>query len=203
MALPLETPERQRFYTVAEFMALPFDESKRYELVRGTIKEMSHPGREHTLVTDNLYGELRNYVRGNGLGRVLPPGGFELKIPGAIRDTVRSPDLTYLAKGKATGGVGAFQVVPDLAIEIYSPNDRAADYREKLEDYRDAGWNLVWIVYPIAGIPKSRAGKVEVYHLQESLKPVQVLAQADRLDGENVIPGFSMSVAALFDYADY
>ncbi len=88
MALPARIIESDRIYSAEEFMALPLDPGKHYELVRGVVKEMSHPGGAHMLIMDNLYGELRSYVRANQLGRVLPPSGYELKIPGADKDTI-------------------------------------------------------------------------------------------------------------------
>ncbi len=202
MALPARIVETNRVYTTEEFMALPLDNTKPYELVRGVIKEMSHPGREHMFIMDNLYGTLRNYVRANRLGRILPPGSFELQIPGAIKDTVRSPDLAFLPSAKLDGPPGAITDAPDLAIEIYSPNDRPGDLRDKLEDYQAAGWNLVWVIYPPTATPKKKAATVEIYRLQQSLNPVQVLGKSEILSGEDIIPGFTMPIADLFDYGD-
>ncbi len=201
MALPLRTTDtpRTRLYTAEEFMTLDLDPGKRYELVRGVVEAMSHPGEEHTLVTDNLYGALRDYVRSRSLGRVLPPGNFKLKIEPET-DTVRSPDLVFLSKEKITGQPRAFTVIPNLAVEVYSTHDRPGLYREKFEDYRTAGWNVVWLIYPLHEMPKKKTGTVEIYHLQDSLKPVKILGRTDQLEGEESLSGFTMLVADLFDY---
>ena len=84
MVSPLKTAT----YTAEEFMALPLDPGKRYELVRGEIKEMSWLGAEHTLIADNLYGALRDYARAVKNGRALLPGGFELNLPDKQNETV-------------------------------------------------------------------------------------------------------------------
>lgn len=187
-------------YTAEEFMALSLGPGRRYELVRGVIKEMSHPGEEHGLVQDNLHFALGNFVRANNLGRMLPPTCFKLPID-PDHDTVRAPDLTFLAKGKVSGQSGAITFPPDLAVEVYSTNDRPGDLREKLEDYQLAGWNLVWVIYPPNSAPKYKAATVEIYRLQQSLRPVKILEAKDELDGEEVIPNFKLAVTSLFEYS--
>ncbi len=202
MALPLRTTDtpRTRLYTAEEFMTMELDPDKRYELVRGVIQEMSHPGGEHMLVADNLYGALRDYVRSKRLGRVLPPGLFKLKVD-PDTDTIRSPDLTFIpASLISTLDAGAVTVRPSLAVEVYSTHDRPGLYREKFEDYRTAGWNVVWLIYPLKTAPKKKIGTVEIYHLQDSLKPVKLLGRSDQLEGEEILSGFTMPVSDLFDY---
>jgi Uma2 family endonuclease len=196
MALPLEikVADRNRRYTTAEFMALELDPGKCYELVRGVLEEMGWPGERHGLVTDNLYAVLGAYIRVNRLGRVLVASGFNLAID-PERDTVRSPDLTFLAKGKVSGQSGAVSVAPDLAVEVLSPSDRPGKLKEKLQDYQLAGWDLIWVINP-------DKETVEIYRLKQGLNPMRTLSINDQLEGEDVIPGFRMSVAALFDYED-
>jgi Uma2 family endonuclease len=200
-ALPARATPYDRLYTADEFMALSLDPSKRYELVRGVIKEMSHPGWEHVMIQDNLYSELSVYVRAKGLGRVIPPGSFELNLD-PKRDTVRAPDLAFISKKlveKLGRTKGAIDVTPDLAVEVYSPNDRPGELRDKLTDYQTAGWDLVWVIYPPESIPKSKSTTVEVYRLQQGLNPIRILGENDVLDGEEVIPGFKMSIVNLFE----
>jgi Uma2 family endonuclease len=194
--------DRNRLYTAEQFIALELDPGKRYELVRGVVEEMSWPGVEHTLIADNLYGALRDFARATKRGRALQPGGFELKIPGSERDTVRTPDLVFLEKSKISSQTGAFKVVPDLAVEVYSPNDEPAKLMEKLEDYQQAGWNLVWVIYPPTASPKRKAATVDIYRLQEEmrLQPALTLNLNDTLLGESVLEGFHLPVADLFDY---
>jgi Uma2 family endonuclease len=199
MAVSLKTAETTRFYTIDEFMALPLDNDYRYELVRGEIQKMAHPGEEHGLVVDNLQFALSNHVRSKKLGRTFPPVSVETKIPGATRDTARVPDLMYLSKEKITGQSGAVKVIPDLAVEVYSPSDRPSLLKEKLEDYQAAGWDLVWVIYP-SSAPRKKQKTVEVYRLKQSRTPVQTLGVNDILDGAEIIPDFKMSIAQLFEY---
>ncbi len=196
MTLPLKT----RLYTAEEFMALALDPDKRYELVRGEVKIISHPGREHTRVSGRLLLALGIYAQPRNLGEALPPGGFKLTIPGATQDTVRSPDLTFLATGKLDGPPGAFVEIPDLAVEVYSVNDEPGELKAKLADYQQAGWQSIWVIYPPLSAPRYKAATVDIYHLQEEsgLNPAQSLTQSDTLLGEGLLDGFKIGVAELF-----
>jgi Uma2 family endonuclease len=82
----------------------------------------------------------------------------------------------------------AWEVVPDLAVEIVSPTNKGYDDAIKLEEYFRAGTRLVWVVYP----PTS---KVYVYGSPTS---VRILALGDELDGGAVLPGFRLPLATLF-----
>jgi Uma2 family endonuclease len=82
--------------------------------------------------------------------------------------------------------------VPDLAVEVISPTNRAPEVLEKIHEYFAAGVRLVWLVY-------CEPRQVYVYRSPVS---IQVLTPQDTLDGEDVIPGFSLTVAKLFDDLD-
>ena len=107
-----------------------------------------------------------------------------------------------MEKSKVSGQPGAFKVIPDLAVEVYSPNDRLGELLEKLQDYQQAGWNIVWVIYPPTATPRKKAGTVALYWLQEesAIEPAQTLDQTDTLLGEGVLEGFRLSVVDLFDY---
>jgi Uma2 family endonuclease len=80
-------------------------------------------------------------------------------------------------------------VVPDLAIEVISPTNTAADVLVKVRDYFRAGVRRVWVIYPVEG---------EVY-AYESPTVIRVLQRGDELDGEDVLPGFRLPLATLFE----
>ena len=85
-------------------------------------------------------------------------------------------------------GTAVWDVVPDLAVEVTSPNDRAEDQRGKVLEYFEAGVRLVWVVYPTHRL-------IDVY---EAPDRVRVLAGAAELDGGEVVPGFRVGLATLF-----
>ncbi|NJM41348.1 MAG: Uma2 family endonuclease [Anaerolineae bacterium] len=80
-------------------------------------------------------------------------------------------------------------VVPELVAEVLSPDDRWTDVEQKLRDYFAAGVKLAWVINP-------ETRSVFVYR---SIKTSQVLEETDTLTGEDVLPGFSVKIADLFE----
>jgi Uma2 family endonuclease len=64
---------------------------------------------------------------------------------------------------------------------VLSPNDRPEDVLEKVGEYLGVGTRLVWVIDP-----ETRTAVV-----YRSLTDVRVIGEADALDGEDVVPGFS------------
>ena len=75
----------------------------------------------------------------------------------------------------------------DLAVEIRSPSNRPGEVHAKVADYLAAGCPLVWVLDP------SRVD-VEIYR---SLLAPRRVGEDGVLDGEDVLPGFSVAVSAL------
>lgn len=71
---------------------------------------------------------------------------------------------------------------------MVSPNDRFDEVQEKVAEYFTAGTRLVWAV-----LPKTRT--VLAYR---SFHDVRSLGVNNELNGEDVIPGFTCTVAELF-----
>lgn len=165
------------------------DDGFRYELVQGDLIRMSPAGDEHGRVTMNLAGPLHRHVLANKLGVVYAAEtGFKLE---SDPDTVRAPDIAFVSNERlaATGTPRSYrECAPDLAVEVVSPGDTVAGVDAKVGQWLDAGARMVWIVSP-----KRRT--VTVYH-----PPIGsvVLTEMDTLNGSDVVPGFKIAVAELF-----
>jgi Uma2 family endonuclease len=94
-------------------------------------------------------------------------------------------------KSKPIPTTNAWDVLPELCIEVVSPNDLADEIETKVEEYLQAGVRLVWVVYP-------RHERVYVY---DSATQLRRLTRADTLDGGSVLPGFALPLADLFPQA--
>lgn len=179
---------QDRPLTVEDLYVLP-DDGRRYELQAGRLLSEPLPGTRHGLVVSIVDGLLSDHVRSHGLGVVLAGDtGF---ILGRSPDTVRGPDIAFVCRERfeSVGAIStAFPGAPDVAIEILSPNDRAGDIHAKVADYLAAGTRLVWVVDPVGE-------RVTVYR---ALLEPRVLERGNRLEGEDVVPGFGVPVAALF-----
>ena len=121
------------------------------------------------------------------LGEIFGPDlGYEL-----TPHRVRAPDVSFVSAERlaAYGNPEEFaKVVPDLAVEVISPEVKYGYLQRKIRDYFEAGVRLLWIVDP------------EMQTVTVHLSPVglRVLTATDILSGEDVIPGFSCSIAELF-----
>jgi hypothetical protein len=84
-------------------------------------------------------------------------------------------------------------ITPGLVVEILPPLRKRQDwevdlYQEKVRMYQAIGVSITWLV-------DLEANCVEVYHPQD--RAPQILGLNGELDGENVIPGLRIPVAAI------
>jgi Uma2 family endonuclease len=79
-------------------------------------------------------------------------------------------------------------VAPDLAVEVLSPSDRMAEAPSKVTMYLQAGVQLVWLLDP-------ETRTISIFRPDAAPR---TLYENDTLDGGDVLPGFSVSVAELF-----
>ncbi len=164
------------------------DDSYRYELDKGRLRKMSPTGLEHGVITSRLGVRLELFVEQQNLGIVCAAEtGFYLeKEP----DTVKAADISFytwerIPMNDIPKGYG--DSPPDLAVEVMSPNDNFIKTEKKALSYLEKGSKMVWVIYP-------KEQTVTIYR-KESKK---ALKKTDVLDGEDVIPGFSVNVAEIF-----
>lgn len=174
---------KRRPLTIREYARLP-ETDGRVDLVRGIAVREPPAGGEHGSLQVTLASALHVHVRSHGLGRVLSDASFIISEEPPI---VRAPDVAFVAKGRYPADeVPATMTgfAPDLAVEIVSPTDRAADLHEKVHDYLAAGTRQVWVVHP-------RTREVLVFRADGM---VTRLTEADVLTAEDVVPGFAIAV---------
>ena len=175
--------------TLEEFLRMPEEDAYRVELVRGRIVREPLPGAAHGWLTGRLVERIGSYARERGLGIVVTETGFLLSVE---PPTVRGPDLAFLARESLPSKLpssGFWRVAPDLAVEVVSPSNTAAEIREKVLEYLASGSRLVWVVDPATR-------SVSCYR---SRRDISLLTEDDTLEGGEVLPGFRFSVAELFD----
>jgi Uma2 family endonuclease len=182
----------QSVWTDEAFMALCGDEHH-YELVDGELVTMGNSGMEHGYVACILVSALTVFVRQHRLGAVCDSStAFTLK-----NGNKRSPDLSFVSRERLAGlrrpPRGFFPGAPDLVVEILSPGNTVAEMHEKIEEYFENGTQLLWTIHP-----DEKYGLV--YHGPE---PDRFLRIGDNLDGEAVVPGFSLAMAELFEPWDF
>jgi Uma2 family endonuclease len=166
------------------------DDGYRYELVKGELIQMSPTGDEHGRVTVRISSPLYFYVEEHNLGVVYAAEtGFKLE---SDPDTVRAPDVAFLSRARreVAGRVdGYWSGAPDLAVEVLSPSDRRGKVDEKVANWLAAGTQVVWVVNP----------KLRTVTIHQSGADVVTLTELDQLEGGDVVPGFRIAVAKLFE----
>ena len=149
---------------------------------------MSPAGFQHGCIAMRLGARLLNFVEKRNLGLVTAAetGFWISRDP----DTVRAPDVGFLRADRVPPGPtkGFFLGAPDLAVEVLSPDDRAGEVLDKVEDWLDAGCQAVWVVNPAKKT-------VSVYRPGAA---VERLTASDALTEESLLPGFSLPLAEVF-----
>ena len=177
--------------TVAEFeqWQLPLDDAHRYDLWDGEVIKMAPASPEHGRVAMSVGSLVHVYAQRHRLGHTYAAEtGFVLDD---VRQQVLAPDVAFVTRSRVPAGSqqGFFRGAPDLAVEVRSPSQSAREMDAKATGYLAAGTRLVWVVDP-----DNRT--VTVYRPDRS---PEELALEGYLDGYDVLPGFRVAVAAIFD----
>ena len=98
------------------------------------------------------------------------------------------PDVSFIRGKRAAVTEGAVPPMPDLAIEVRSPDDSLKALREKAHYYLANSSSLVWLVFP-------HKRYIEVYTPDHEM---EIFFGDDRLTGGDVLPGFSMTITEVF-----
>ena len=180
----------KKLLTADDLMAMP-DDGKRHELVQGELITMAPAGDRHGRVADRTGRRLGNFVEAGDLGHTWAADtGFWIE---RLPDTVRAPDYAFASHERLSGNVpdrGYAEVIPDLVVEVASPNDRQPEIDAKTQVWLDAGVRLVLNVYP-------QTQEVYAHHDDATVERFGI---DDTLTCEPVLPGFACSVADIFTY---
>jgi Uma2 family endonuclease len=158
------------------------------ELVRGRLIVREPPGAAHGYIAMRIGAAILNHVDARQLGYVLAAEtGFTLE---RNPDTVRAPDVAFVARDPVHDppAQGYAETAPDLAVEVLSPDDRPGEVLAKVADWLNAGTRLVWVVDP-------RGRLTRVYRADGS---EAFLTVNESLDGEEVLPGFTLPLSRVF-----
>lgn len=188
MSTAIELNTDKKVWTDEEFMALPKD-GHRYEIVNGELIDMGNSGALHGNLAIILSSALFATVNAQKLGSLFDSStAFKMK-----NGNKRSPDISFFAKERLQGmtelPTGFLEDAPDLAVELLSPGNTVEEIETKITEYFDNGARLVWVISPTQHY-------VLVYRYAQ--EPDRLLKSVDSLDGEEVVPGFTLPVADLF-----
>ncbi|MDZ4873645.1 MAG: hypothetical protein CLLPBCKN_003041 [Chroococcidiopsis cubana SAG 39.79] len=133
--------------------------------------------------------QLRAWNKQSRLGKVFDSStGF--KLPNGAD---RSPDAAWvrLERWEALTPEQRQKfppLAPDFVIELRSATDELKPLQAKMQEYRDRGVRLGWLLDPQRRI-------VEIYRIGTD---VEVIQSPTTLSGEDVLPGFVMDLSEIF-----
>jgi Uma2 family endonuclease len=103
----------------------------------------------------------------------------------------RRPDISVIRRERLVGfdqRSGFIHFPADLAVEVLSPNDRVYQVGDKVEEYLQAGFGLVWVVDPNT--------RTVVVHRPDA--PPALLHENDEIDCGPLVPAFRHKVSDFF-----
>jgi Uma2 family endonuclease len=106
---------------------------------------------------------------------------------------MRAPDAAWVLRARldplpAETKEKFLPLCPDLVIELRSTSDRLLDVQMKMEEYRDNGARLGWLVDP-------RERRVHVYR---PARPVEILNDPAQVTGDPEVPGFVLELGPVW-----
>ncbi len=175
------TVTKEQFY---EFVMRPENRDRNFEYIGGEIVEVVSNGKS-SRKGFALALEVGVFVKRNKLGRCTgADGGYVVSgedyIPdGAFMSYKRQPEPNNEAYNP---------LAPDLAIEMLSPGNTKDEISHKVGNYMAAG-TVLWL-----GNPETKI--IDVYIPGQ---PVKRLRVGEFLEGGDVLPGFRLAIADIFE----
>jgi Uma2 family endonuclease len=185
------TTATTRLMTAEEFFewcSRPENRDRHFELEGGKVVEMSRPGEQHGVTCGNAAWVLNTYIRQRRRGYLCAndTGIIWDRDP----DTVRGPDLAFYAASRLFNELNPkySEEVPQLTVEVLSPNDRMGKVNRRIGQFLKWGVVLVWLLDP-------EEHTVTVYRPDRA---PEVLEADQELTGDGVLPEFRVRVTEFF-----
>jgi len=162
------------------------------ELVRGEVIRLSPGGIRHSRTTVRVTRLLDQWCERSNLGRVFSnETGFVVEHG---PDTVRGADVAFISYQRLPAEMeptGFSEIPAELVVEIVGKGQGWRHMVEKAGEYLAMGVDRVWIIDP----------KARTVHIFQSDAQPLALSEADTLEDEAILPGFSCQVQQFFEDA--
>jgi Uma2 family endonuclease len=174
--------------TLEEFLALPETEPPS-EFICGEVTQKPMPSPYHAILVAEISRLLGNHLHETMAGMVMSDARHAQRA----EHRAYLPDVGVILKerlprDRRTLERGPLELVPDLAIEVLSPDDRPNRVAEKLAFYLRNNTPLVWVIDPIERTLDAHrpAQPSTTHHLGEVI------------DAAPVLPDFRLDLNQLF-----
>lgn len=180
--------QQKTLLTADEFYDFCCHNDGRYELVDGKVVELAPANEQHGEVAFNINGAFYLYSRESGIGRGGVETGYRVR---QNPDVVRGPDVSFNVRVRLEGERPLRTFVPgapDIAVEVFSPSNTAAEMERKVAEYLAAGSQRVWVTY-------TSNRSVAVHRNDGS---TITYTGNDVITDEELLPSFSLPLAEIF-----
>jgi len=161
------------------------DDDLDYEIVDGQ-KEVKMAGAKHGEIGAKFIVKLGIYLENNPIGRL-----YNANTTFQIGPNERMPDVSFVSAARIPeegAPTGKWEIAPDIAVEVISPNDVWYKVNAKVREYFAAGVQQVWLV-------SQPEQQIMIY---DSPTQIRVVTAAEDLTSETLLPGFKLRVSDLF-----
>lgn len=176
----------KKVWTDAEIMSLP-DNGYSYEVVDGDLKMSPKNNAQHGDAASEISMRMRMHAKALKLGRVFDSNtGFWM-----INRNLRAPDVSFMSNARLPKRLPKefLHGAPDFIVEVLSPTNSRREMDERLKDFFENGTRLAWII----DLDERFA------EVCRSLTDRRIIGPGGILDGEDVLPGFKLPLAELFE----
>jgi len=170
-----------------------------FELINGERIDRMPGTSGHSELIHFLFLLLHAFCKERNLGVVRMETSFVLpdRYDATWVAGSRVPDLMFIESDRFSEYTASDEdwrdkpllIVPDLVVEVLSPNDVYSAVDAKVDAYRQDGVRLIWLVDP-------QRKKVTVHRLAD-IQP-EIKTQETTLSGEDVLPDFTVPLTDIF-----
>ena len=184
LELKLDLTDEQFWQLCQDNQDLQFERTKTGELIIMPPTGGSTGKRNASITT-----QLHLWNAQTNLGEVFDSNtGF--KLPNGAD---RSPDASWVSRERWEALTLEQQekfvpLCPDFVIELMSPSDTLEKTRAKLQEYRENGAKLGWLI-------NRKQKQIEIYRPEQV---VEILNQPSQVSGEDILPGFILDLTAIW-----
>jgi Uma2 family endonuclease len=172
-----------------------YEEDGPFEIIDGERRRLMPPVARHGLILRALFLLVHTYCQARKAGQVFTELPFVLTYDSDWVRGSRVPDLMVFTADRWRRYTDSdphwpdkpFVLVPDLAVEIVSANDRYTDVQNKVAHYLTDGVRLVWVIDP-------EHQQATVYTSER----YAVVSGTGALEGGDVLPGLSIRLDQIF-----
>lgn len=189
----MSTTEQVQLMTLDEFIH-EYDKAP-FELVNGERRPITPNVALHQWVLRESFVLLDQFCSTGGIGETFFTGPFVEMYGSQWVKGSRTPDLMFFSAARwaqytaemANWQVKPFVLIPDLAVEVVSPNDSYVELEEKVDEYIARGIALIWVIDP-------QRKRARVYQNGRETR----LGEDGALTGGDLLPGLEINLADLF-----